>query len=308
MGSHQLEIENLHTTSGGQVLDRVAIPFFVVQSAAKLPRGRLIQGFVRLAFGATEVQRLPTFEKPRGRYVEVMKTVDRSGGAPRELAFDEAGRSVDIAALREKVTAARMKRFGKLSPTLFARAAANRRSRLPVVVWALPADSAGPLYDKVESDTPDAPTKAKLAAAQKARETIIGRLQGLGIDRRGIRADTRAPAVHASLTAAELRAVAKDPSVGIILLDEDETAVLDLSNAVAIANADDVQTGGNKGKGVKVAVWEDGPDDATDLTIAARYTTTPATSPCSSHTRHHPEQAGIGVERLCARVLVVLSE
>jgi hypothetical protein len=52
---------------------------------------------------------------------------------------------------------------------------------------------------------------------------------------------------------------------------------------MAIAGSDDVHALGFRGAGIRVAVWEDGPDDTTNLSIAGRFTSSPSTS---DHSRH----------------------
>lgn len=283
VGAHTLEVENLHSTAGARLVERLTVPFFVVRSAARLPRNTAVHGFARLAFGALDVRRLGTFDRPRGSYVEVFKAVDRATWAPVELAFDQNGRAVDLAALRARVVTARARKFGRMSPSLFEAArVAGPRTRVSVAIWAAVADAAGPLHDKAQSDTPDAPSVALRAASSQARDALIASLRGLGVDPRTLRADDAAPVVYATLSAAQVRAVAAAAGVGAMFLDEDRSVILDLDDSVKISNADDAQTAGYKGSGVKVAVWEDGPSDTSQLSITSQYDTTP---PASAHAR-----------------------
>jgi hypothetical protein len=71
--------------------------------------------------------------------------------------------------------------------------------------------------------------------------------------------------------------LAKRKEVAAVFLYDPE-GIDDLKDSIAIANSDDVHSAGPKGSGVKVAVWEDGPTSTTNLTIEARYDTSPATS------------------------------
>ncbi|MGH9891693.1 MAG: S8/S53 family peptidase, partial [bacterium] len=52
----------------------------------------------------------------------------------------------------------------------------------------------------------------------------------------------------------------------------------DLGDSIAIANSNDVHSLGVDGSGVRVAVWENGPTNTTDLDIEDVYTTSPSTS------------------------------
>jgi hypothetical protein len=77
--------------------------------------------------------------------------------------------------------------------------------------------------------------------------------------------------------------VAERPEVAGVFLHE-TAGIEDLVDSIAIANSDDVHSLGFKGSGVRVAVWEDGPDVTTNLSIAASYKTTGFST--SQHARH----------------------
>jgi subtilisin family serine protease len=59
---------------------------------------------------------------------------------------------------------------------------------------------------------------------------------------------------------------------------------VDLSNSIAIASADDAHTAGATGKGINVAVYENGPDDTSLLSITAQFRANPTTDDHSRHT------------------------
>jgi hypothetical protein len=84
------------------------------------------------------------------------------------------------------------------------------------------------------------------------------------------------------VTRAELRKLEASDEVAAIFL-YDAKGIEDLVDSMAIANSDDVHTLGFRGSGIRVAVWEDGPDSTTNLSIAGRFQTNPATS---DHSRH----------------------
>ena len=72
-----------------------------------------------------------------------------------------------------------------------------------------------------------------------------------------------------------------DDVVGLFLYDP--TGVDDLDDSIDVANSDGVHASGIRGQGVRVAVFEQGPDVTTDLDIEDQFDNTPATS---SHSRH----------------------
>jgi subtilisin family serine protease len=97
------------------------------------------------------------------------------------------------------------------------------------------------------------------------------------------RIDTTLPVIFGSLSAGRIAALAASDAVSAVFLHEPK-GVDDLGTSMAIANADDAQTAGFTGRGINVAVYEAGPDDNSDLQIAARFLTNPGTSDHSRHT------------------------
>ena len=97
-----------------------------------------------------------------------------------------------------------------------------------------------------------------------------------------VRADRLAPVVYAELTTRQIRALAKDEAVAAIF-PYDPRGIDDLANSLAISEATVPQAAGTTGRGVRVAVWELGPDQTGDLAIAGFYDTNQ--SQMSQHAR-----------------------
>ena len=96
------------------------------------------------------------------------------------------------------------------------------------------------------------------------------------------RPDRTAPVVYATLTREQVARLAEvEEVVGLFLYDP--TGVDDLDDSIDIANSAAVHLSGIGGQGVRVAVFEDGPDVTTDLDIEDSFDNTPATS---NHSRH----------------------
>ena len=108
-----------------------------------------------------------------------------------------------------------------------------------------------------------------------AEEAKQLRLEVVGVE-------TAAPVVYVVAPAGAIRELAQRDDIAALFLHEPE-GILDLGDSMAIANSDDVITAGTTGKGVNVAVYEDGPDVTTDLSITAQFLSSPATS---FHARH----------------------
>src|SRR4051794_35171962 len=99
-----------------------------------------------------------------------------------------------------------------------------------------------------------------------------------------IRTDEAAPVVYAQMTPRSIADLQRRKEVAALFLHETE-GILDLKDSMAIAQSDKVQTNLSfTGKGVNVAVYEDGPDDTTNLSITAQFETSPSTSQHARHT------------------------
>ena len=95
-----------------------------------------VESIVRLQVGRLETTRVSAAKRPDGRYIEILKAVNRRTGKPTELAFDQRGAKIDANAVFEKIRKARRSEYGKLHPTL-KRAVAGRKQGdlIPVAVW-----------------------------------------------------------------------------------------------------------------------------------------------------------------------------
>jgi hypothetical protein len=88
--------------------------------------------------------------------------------------------------------------------------------------------------------------------------------------------------VFADLSGDQIDRLARNKTVAGLFL-HDPRGIDDLQDSMAIANSDDVHALGIRGSGIRVAVWEDGPDSTSNLAIAGRFTSSPSTS---EHSRH----------------------
>jgi hypothetical protein len=281
LGTHVLQVGPMLSGSNGELAPGVAIPFHLVESTGRIPKDVAIESMVRLRVAANELQTLPLFTPPRGKYVELMKGVNRRTGAPVALAFDETGKRVDEAALIKRLERKRAARLGKLHEDLKARLQEARADeRLHVAVWAEGVQPPQP-DEKRALEREERDVQMPRAAAVRA-ETIVKLTHRVGeiaedLGAKEIRVDDAAPVVFARMGRRSIQELAKRKEVAAIFLYEPE-GIDDLKDSIAIANSDDVQSAGPKGSGVNVAVWEDGPTSTTDLVIEARYDNSPTTS------------------------------
>jgi hypothetical protein len=274
-GHHTLIVDGLIAKDHRRRLgDHMEIPFFVTDSTARVSRRVRVINIARLRVNQLGTERLPADRRPAGRFIEIMKAADRATGAPIRLAFDQSGRRIDPDVVFERIAENRARRFGKLHEALHARVKKLAASaRIPVAVWLHCNEvlALGPKKERGETRTPPRHELARsraIATVVRVFAAILEKEHRV----RGCRLDTAVPVVYARLTREQVKAVAARREVGGLFFHE-TTGITDLGNSIAIANSDDVHTQGVRGAGVKVAVWEHGPDDTRNLSITARYKT-----------------------------------
>lgn len=281
-GQYTLVLGELAGAKGGRVSAEQVRKFTVVKSKARVPSSLVVESMVRLRVKGAHVERLSLSESVEGPYVELLKASRRATGAPVSLAFDEGGRAVDGDRMLAEAEVARVRRYGKLHPALArARKQLKGNAVLPVAVWM----SFDPSV--LEQPRSTKPVRARPASARKVhsaieRATREGHLVLKSVEARVTRISTTAPVLFAHLTPAQIDVVAKHNAVSGLFLHE-SSGREDLVDSMAIANSDDVHDLGIRGRGIRVAVWENGPDSTSNLAITARFRSNPSTS---DHSRH----------------------
>jgi hypothetical protein len=282
-GAHTLTISELVSQRGKHVSGRMEIPFVVADSRAKVRSSQRVETIVRLRVNRVDTERLPIDGRPDGKYVEVMKVVDRNSGKPAELAFDERGKPVDHDALFARLERNRKATYGKLHPALYEQVARSGNRRVPVAIWVTVDDE--PLPEKSETrQTKRRPPSEKDHAKHIAEMADL--VADLAHDRGAteIEIDDTAPVVYARMTPDAIQNLQRRKEVAGMFL-HNTSMVLDLKDSMAIAQSDKVQSNLSfTGKDVNVAVYEDGPDDTTLLSITAQFLSSPSTSKHARHT------------------------
>ena len=278
-GRHMLQIEGLLDDKLGRIEQAMRVPFFVTDSRAKVPDTLRVETMTRLRVNRLGTERLPSDRRPSGKYVEIMKASDLKTGEPFELAFDESGGVVDAGSIFKQISENRQRKYGRLHETLYERLkGADPTTAIPVALWLRSEEALQP-FEKSETEASDKQKKqtlARRAAIAKTIDEFLRAHQGLFVNK--YRADIHAPVIYCVLTRGQIETLAKDPEVAGLFLHEPE-GIEDLDTSMAISNADDVQeVMGFTGSGVRVAVWERGPDDTSDLSIEGRFLTEPNTS------------------------------
>jgi hypothetical protein len=291
-GAYELAVGEMLDGKGAPVAEPITVPFIIGALRGRIPAEYRVEQAVHLAVGELDLSRLtPGEASPDGtRYLEMVKAVHRETGERVELAFDDRGEPVDAASILDQVGKRRTEVFGRMHETLWQHLrTAKETDRVDVVVWPRLdhdlTDYDKPTDRRMEEPHPEArrsidATDRSRATLEQALTRIGGKVVGRGTDRTADRRevpDDTVPAVHATLTVAQIRELAASDAVGAIFLD-DRTAINDLGNSISVAHSDIAHNLGFDGTGVKVAVFEDGPSVTTNLTFAGRYTSSPAAS------------------------------
>jgi len=281
LGACELVISELLGMKGKTLVDRYRLPFSVVPISGKVPADVRVEHAVRLFIGDLNVVRLAPGELTRAGYVDVVKAVHRTKGTPVEMAFDQRGERVDIEKRLVELAKRRADKYGRIHETLFHRIEqAKENDRVAIVVWPRVTLAAAP-YEKpadrrlVEPPDGDKRLAATLRKTSAALRTVLQRSK-IGISREG-QLDEAVPCIRAIATVAQIRRLAENKAVGAILFD-DVSAINDLGDSIAVARSDRAHLAGFDGTGIRVAVFEDGPSDTTNLAFANRFTATPSAS------------------------------
>ncbi len=285
MGDHTLAVSKLATRSGDEVAGDLEIPFFITDSQALVPDDLVVESMVRLAVHELGTTRLGADRRPEGPFIEVMKASERATGAPRPLAFDQDGKAIDADEIFAAIDRARADKYGKLHPSLC--------DQLEEVGDGIPVEAAvwlrGPqsTFNRLEM-AEDAPLETPPEVLEHRRQTAeVNERFIAALAQKGVKeatADRLAPVVYARLTGEQIQELTADAEVSGVFLNETE-GITDLVDSIAVARTDHAHNQGFQGSNIRVAVWEESPDDTTDLDIAAAFDPNPGPLEISPHAR-----------------------
>ena len=300
-GRQTLVVDELRGADG-RLSPGGTLHFTVVDTPADPGPDVAIESIVRLELTKEGVRRLPLDARPDGPFVDVIKGEDRRSRQPVELSVDQDGKQVDLDEHLAAIARRQSERLGRIHPDLD-RALSDEVEKVRVAIWLRqpdPADARA-VQDRLRHELDEQAERrtrrgGEPGAAERRetprevarmRESIAAlRRQGVELVREVANAPARpdrlAPVVYATLTREQVTRLAEvDDVVGLFLYDP--TGVDDLDDSIDVANSNAVHLSGIGGQGVRVAVFEDGPDVTTNLDIEDAFDSTPATS---SHSRH----------------------
>ncbi|HEX6648351.1 MAG TPA: S8 family serine peptidase [Pyrinomonadaceae bacterium] len=278
-GRNTLYLNDLYTPQNEAMDVDLEIPFFVVDSQVPFPKDVKVESYSRVTLEGNRIRRTAPGESPS---FELMKGTQRSDGKPWEGAYDKAGNQVDFNRVRAEIMKARQDRYGKLEPRLHDRISTGTSGPQSVAVWLREKAPAKAKSERQETRRrPAAEEEVRKANQERASRFMqTYKVADLG---KNVRMDQTAPVIYAELDPESIRRLAELPEVSMIFVYEPK-GIDDLGNSIGIAQSDNAHALGYNGSNVKVAVYEQGPDDTSNLTITARYKNNPATSQHSRHT------------------------
>jgi hypothetical protein len=266
-GVYELLIEGVASADRKETAPLFRLPFRIAaKDRASAPYGKVLLHSSRTCLQLSKKQ------------YTVSKLMDPKDGRRYSVAIDDKGKAVDLESLREKEQAALWQKYGKLHPVLHERIArADENEPIAIAIWL---ETQEKRVDKSEFDieTLDEPP-AELLAYRKQNEQIQRRaIESLSDQYRidNLTPLSGGPVLLATVPAAQIRDLARSDMVARIFFYESD-GIDDIWDSLAVSHADKVLSQGWRGTGVRVAVWEDGPDDTTNLSIAGRFSTTPET-------------------------------
>jgi hypothetical protein len=257
-----------------------AIPFRVVETRAAIPEHARVLSLVRLSLERDGFKRLDPQSSPEGRFIELIKGIDRRTGASLTLGFDEQGAPIDALELVRQHERRLEQEQGKLHPALV-----RMLEQLPpdevirIDAWFhLPDDLESLAKARLRFEPIDVNlVEDRRALIRERAGSIVQLLSSLPLSIRETTVDELAPVITLDLPASEVRALAQREELVRFYLRE-QRGIEDLVHSMAIARSDVVHQGGQTGTGVRVAVWEDGPASLANLNVIKRFSVAPILS------------------------------
>jgi len=285
-GRYTVQVAGLLDDQGNDIEAFFEMPIRVNTLYGKVLPDHRVEYASRVAMGKTSLRHFESGKAapPGYRYVEFVKTTHRATGRGRDVTFYEDGTEVDGTQLIKDFYLSHFEEFGVLQESLHhSVASAHDADKFEAVVFPRIEHDIGGYEKPSEGEVKEMPPAAKaiLAKTVQSRELVVEKLQKIGAPIKQSAGETLV--VRATLTAAQIRGLAKDKAIGGIYGD-DSTSVPDLSLSMGLAHAPPAHALGVRGAGVRVAVWENGPEILTNLDFRARFLTVPD---ADDHENHH---------------------
>ena len=282
-GAYELVVGELRDIAGDLLGKDLHKPFIVGAFRGAVSSDLKIDHVVLLSVGETSTTRLhPGYNVKDGEeYLEIIKATHRENLTTQELAFDENGTEVDGDKILAEVQSRHFKKFGRLHESLHKHLSLRKDAdNIDVFVYPQVNEDLFNYAKPTDRELKQCPEEqtARLDRFLHDNSKHVDVLKHLGAKHQRV---PNTVVFQAILSKAQIISLTHSNEIGSVHLNDSE-AINDLSNSIAIARSDRVQGAGFDGTGVRVAVFEDGPSDLTDIPVASQFTTSP---PASDHAR-----------------------
>ena len=267
-GQYMLQIRGFLFFNGAVSKQKIDIPFFFVNSKAQLPNNVTVYYLSRIVIDPLGTRRIPLGRFTKDKYIEIMKAIHNKSDMSMELAYDSKGKPLDSNKIFKKIEENRTKKYGKLHESLYEHLENSKpNTKVDVSIWIRFNEKELGDIEAFEKTPKIHPIEMKERnLIESAKKEFERKLQHNFTPQR-IEIERIAPVVYATLTKRQINAVAQYLEVGRIFLRITK-GINDLGNSIAVAKSDKVHSTGFTGAGIKVGVWEWGPDKLDDLVIA----------------------------------------
>jgi hypothetical protein len=271
-GYYVFEVNELIFEDGRKQKGGIEISIIVLDSNQTIPADMSIHAVSRISLEGTAIKRLPLGIQ-KDDYFEFIKASDRQG-KPVELAYDESGNKVDPKMIVDNIARQYMEKYGKVHESLYkALNSLEKDQRIEVAIW-IKTDEVKQFKNKTVKDREEDIQFSK--RVQEKLKSVAKKISNsIKID--NIRIDSVLPVLYATVSKDQVPEVTKEPDVERIFLYEKE-GILDLQDSINVAQSEDVHDVGVTGANVRVAIWEDGPDNTANLVVTNSFSATPSTS------------------------------
>ncbi|KAL8769554.1 MAG: hypothetical protein Q9209_004485 [Squamulea sp. 1 TL-2023] len=261
--------------SGGDCINSHPISSCVVirKMKARVPRDYIILHVVHLAIGDVATTRLRPGEecRPGTQYIEVVQIAHRQTGKSFRRYFDQSGDEIDGSELLRAVAQRRQSKYGRVHEDLWKQLENSEQgSSHDVVIWPLVDDDSLTTYPAEYTDgttrSHETDRQHDVFSFDRSKAKIMQQVLDLGAE---CRDHSGIPRICANLTARQIRTLAQSNHVGTIFKASSQRQLQAVPNLrttmLNISRANRVHDSNILGEGIKVADWEAGPSDLTDM-------------------------------------------
>ena len=263
VGKHIFSINSIQFKNKKIIKPKIHIPFYVINSPAKISSNLAITNFKRIKISGLKIINLDINKKPRGKFFDLLKCVHRSKNTFSEICFDEKGKKIQINKIFDHIERIKLKKFGNIHESLYVKLKKSRDHDFHnVAIWIKMNNSNMSLNkNKKPLSISKKEVKKRISKMRKLQNNLLVHTKP-----KTLRLDNHLPIIYGKFLKKDLFGMSHNLDITAIY-HFDEKGSDSLEDSIRIAKSDIVHNSIIKGNGIKVAVWERGPDILDDLSI-----------------------------------------